>query len=101
MGNIAHIFQKNIMVNSLKLYISGVLLKREKMYYTKKFYDLFIIKVSLLPYQTFFAVVFQAILTKLISVQYMSQIKFWSLFLFLEQKLYSKFYFIAKFHFST
>ena len=51
-------------------------IKKRKMYYTKKFYDLFIIKVSLLPYQTFFAVVFQAILTKLISVQHM--IRTWS-----------------------
>ena len=46
-------------------------IKKRKNVLHKKFYDLFIIKVSLLPYQTFFAVVFQAILTKLISVRYM------------------------------
>ena len=81
MGNIAHIFQTN-MVNSLSaLYIKG-----SKIYY-ENFYDLFIIKLFI-PYQKFF-VVLQTISLRLL---YDIMIKFKSTFvvnqLFREQDIY-------------
>ena len=81
MGNIAHIFQTN-MVNSLSaLYIKG-----SKIYY-ENFYDLFIIKLFI-PYQKFFAVL-QTILLRL---WYDMMIKFKFIFLvnqlFEEQDVY-------------